>query len=120
MDNTIGKLLIDILNCIAEIDLFFVDYPKKFDDYCQNVILKRAVERNLEIIGEAVNKILQKLPDIEIDNARKIVQLRNLIIHSYDNISDANIWAVVINHLPKLKLEVDKIVEINFPNYPKP
>ena len=77
----------------------------------QNLMLKRAVERNLEIIGEATNRILARDPEIEISNARKIVNLRNFVIHSYDSISDENIWAIVINNLPSLKTEVLKLLE---------
>jgi len=73
-------------------------------------MLKRAIERNLEIIGEAANRILARNPDIEITNARKIVNLRNLIIHSYDSISDENIWAIVIKNLPELKKEIDQLI----------
>ena len=118
MDNSIGKWLVDILNCINETDVFFEGKERKYEEYRKNILLKRAIERNLEIIGEAVNRILRKSPDIEISNARQIVQFRNLVIHSYDNISDANVWAVVINHLPKLKAEVQELLKTNFPNFP--
>ena len=74
------------------------------------MMLKRAIERNLEIIGEATNRILARNPDIEITNARKIVNLRNFIIHSYDSVSDENIWAIVINNLPELKKEIDILI----------
>ena len=74
------------------------------------MMLKRAIERNLEIIGEATNRILARNPDIEITNARKIVNLRNFIIHSYDSVSDENIWAIVINNLPELKKEIDLLI----------
>jgi uncharacterized protein with HEPN domain len=74
-------------------------------------MLKRAVERNLEIIGEATNRILAREPEIEISNARKIVNLRNFVIHSYDSISDENIWAIVINNLPALKKEIQKLLD---------
>jgi uncharacterized protein with HEPN domain len=74
-------------------------------------MMKRAIEQNLEIIGEATNRILSHIPDIEIRNARKIINLRNLVIHSYDNISVENIWAIVINNLPELKKEVNKLLD---------
>lgn len=118
MQNNVGKYLVDILNCIKEINSFFEGKPKKFNDYRNNILLKRAIERSLGIIGEAVNRILHINPDIKIDNARQIVRFRNLIIYSYDSISDENVWAVVINHLPKLKKEVEKILTDNFPNFP--
>ena len=118
MNVNIGKYLVDILRCIKEIYSFFEGNIYKFEEYRENILLKRGIERNLEIIGEAVNRIRQKEPDIEISSARQIVQFRNFIIHSYDSISDENIWAVVINHLPKLRKEVDKILNDNFPNIP--
>lgn len=46
-----------------------------------------------------------------IENSRKIIGLRNQIIHGYDNISDENVWGININHLPTLKLEIEKIIE---------
>jgi uncharacterized protein with HEPN domain len=60
----------------------------------------------LEIIGEAMNRILKEDEDIEIHNARRIVGLRNQIIHGYDTVSDENIWGIIINHLPRLKEEI--------------
>lgn len=86
---------------IDEIDSFFIDRPKSFEEYKDNPLLKRAIERNLEIIGEAINRILKEQPDVKIENAKRIVGLRNQIIHAYDNISDENIWAIVMNNLPR-------------------
>ena len=57
-----------------------------FSLYLENKLLKRAVERELEIIGEAANRLLQLNPDLPLDNARKIVDLRNWIIHGYDKV----------------------------------
>ena len=81
-------------------------------------MLRRGVERCLEIVGEAVNRILHKEPEIAISNARQIVQFRNWVIHSYDNISDENVWAILIRHLPTLKEETQKLLETHFPNFP--
>jgi uncharacterized protein with HEPN domain len=68
-------------------------------------MLKRAVERNLEIIGEAVNRIISRDKSFieKISNSKAIIGLRNQVIHAYDNISDENIWSILINHLPILK-----------------
>jgi len=63
---------------------------------------KRAIERNLEIIGEAVNRIVKKDNNFRLENARKIVGTRNRIIHGYDKITDELIWSIVINHLLKI------------------
>jgi uncharacterized protein with HEPN domain len=72
---------------------------------------RRAVERNIEIIGEAMSRILKAHPEVEISNSRKIVDARNKIIHGYDEISDDVIWGIVVNHLPKLKEEVEQMLE---------
>jgi uncharacterized protein with HEPN domain len=75
---------------------------------------ERAVERNLEIIGEAINRILKTdILHFKITGATAIVGLRNQVIHAYDNISDETIWAILTNHLPKLKIEVDKLLKGN-------
>ncbi len=111
MDEKIQKWLYDIKFAIDEIDGYFIDFPKDFKHYTSNLILKRAVERDLEIIGEAVSRILKQNPDFPINSARKIVGLRNQIIHAYDNISDENIWAIIQKHIPVLKVEVTKLIE---------
>lgn len=91
MEEKIQKWLYDIQFAIGEIESFFVEIPNNFSQYSSNLILKRAVERDLEIIGEAVNRILKEDQNFPLDNAKKIIGLRNQIIHSYDNISDENI-----------------------------
>ena len=105
------KYLYDIKLAIEETNLFFDNKPKLFQEYQNNILLKRAIERNLEIIGEAVNRLLTINPEIPIENAMRIVGLRNQIIHGYDNISDENIWGILINHLPKLLLEINNLIE---------
>ena len=110
MDERIEKWLYDIRFSIEEIEIFLENTGKTYDNFKLNLMLKRAIERNLEIIGEATNRILAQQSDIEISNARKIVNLRNLVIHSYDSISDENIWAIVINNIPELKIEIQKLL----------
>jgi uncharacterized protein with HEPN domain len=111
MNEKLLKYLYDIKIAIDEIDSYFIGREKRFDYYSKDILLKRAIERDLEIIGEAVNRILTINPDFPIVNARKIIGLRNQIIHAYDNISDENIWAIIINHLPNLKSEIEKLIE---------
>ncbi|MEI9810451.1 MAG: HepT-like ribonuclease domain-containing protein [Bacteroidota bacterium] len=106
MDIEIKTWLYDILNAITEIDSFFSDRPKEFAAYQNDLRTRRAVERNIEIIGEAMNRILQNDDSIELTNSRKIVDTRNRIIHGYDTVSDDIIWGIVINHLPILRSEI--------------
>lgn len=111
MDNEIKTWLYDILQAITEIESYFENKPKKFDDYTNDIKTKRAIERDIEIIGEAVNRILKKDTGLEIENAQKIIGTRNRIAHGYDKISDDLIWSIVINHLPKLKDEITILLE---------
>ena len=106
MDREIKTWLFDIFNSIEEIEQFLPQGKRLFDDYKNDLKTKRAVERNLEIIGEAINRILDKDSKFEISNSRKIISLRNRIIHGYDVISDQLIWGILINDLPKLKSEI--------------
>ena len=113
MDEKIHKWLYDIKFAIEEIDGYFVNIEKNFFQYRKNTMLKRAIERNLEIIGEAMNRILKRDISFEnkIANAKSIISLRNQVIHAYDNISDENIWSILIIHLPKLKSEISKLID---------
>jgi uncharacterized protein with HEPN domain len=106
MDHEIKTWLYDILNAIMEIDSFFIEIPKDFSTYQKDLRTRRAVERNIEIIGEALNRIISKDSNIQITNARKIVDTRNRIIHGYDSVSDEIIWGIVLNHLPILQTEI--------------
>lgn len=105
------KYLFDILSAIEEIENYFEEIPKDFFTFQQNNMLKRAIERNLEIIGEATNRILKIDETINISNARNIVGLRNQIIHAYDNIQDEIIWGILIKNIPLLKEEVQKFLK---------
>ena len=111
MNEKVLKCLYDIKMAIEEIDSYFINEPRSFDNYKNNLLLKRAIERNLEIIGEAISRILKEDPYFPIENARRISGLRNQIIHGYDSISDENIWAIITTHVPKLKLEIEKLIK---------
>lgn len=110
MDNNIKTWLFDILNSIKEIESYYKETAKIFEIYQNDLKTKRAVERNIEIIGEAMNRILKERSDIEISNSRKIVDVRNRIIHGYDSVSDDVIWGIVILNLPTLQKEVEKLL----------
>ena len=111
MDSEIKTWLFDILQSISEIESYFENKPKRFADYTKDIKTKRAVERDFEIIGEAVNRILKKDSGFYIENAQKIIGTRNRIAHGYDKLSDDLIWSIVINHLPKLKSEITSLLK---------
>jgi uncharacterized protein with HEPN domain len=103
------KLLQDILTCLNQI----VDYlgdKRIFTNYDNNSLLQDAVERNLITIGEAMNSLLKLNPEIEITNSRRIVDARNKLTHGYDDIEIVQIWNIIVNHLPLLKLKVSNLI----------
>ena len=80
-----NKFLSDILQAIGLIESFVSDI-KDFDDYVSDLKTQSAVERQLGIIGEAVNKFEKLFPESPLSNARKIVGFRNRLIHTYDSV----------------------------------
>jgi len=109
MDNNTNKILTDILICIDNIEVYLGE-DKIFSVYDANQLLQDAVERNLITIGEAVNLLLKKMPDIAISNARRIVDTRNKLTHGYDEIENVQVWNIIIKHLPVLKLEAEALI----------
>ena len=110
MDQEIKTWLYDVLNAIIEIESFFVDTIATFEIYQKDLKTKRAVERNIEIIGEAFQRILKKENTINITDARKIINTRNKIIHGYDNVSDQISWEVIKVDLPNLRNEISTLL----------
>jgi uncharacterized protein with HEPN domain len=110
MDIEIKTWLYDILTAINEIESYFADRPKDFNIYQNDIKTKRAIERDVEIIGEAMSRILNKDASLEFSNARKIVNTRNRIIHGYDSVSDEIIWGIVIKHIPILQTEIQNLL----------
>ncbi len=102
-------LLEDIHEAINMIQEYTKDINK--DTFLSDSKTIDAVVRNLEIIGEAMNRIVKVYPDIPIKDSKNIIGLRNQIIHAYDNISDEYIWSVISKHLPVLKSEVEKLIQ---------
>jgi uncharacterized protein with HEPN domain len=110
MDTSIRVWLYDILNALQEIEAFTGTNQLTFNLYQKDLRTKRAVERNIEIIGEALNRISQRDETIFISHARKIIDTRNRIIHGYDSVSDEIIWSILQHHLPVLKVEIEIIL----------
>ncbi|MCW3789767.1 HepT-like ribonuclease domain-containing protein [Plebeiibacterium sediminum] len=105
MKREIKKYLFDIKTSIESIFDYLGD-ERNFFEYQNNKLLRRGVEREIEIIGEAMNRVLKIDPSIQIENARQIVDARNWVIHGYDKVDDVVIWGIISNHLPKLQLEI--------------
>ncbi|HET6992778.1 MAG TPA: HepT-like ribonuclease domain-containing protein [Bacteroidia bacterium] len=110
MDDNIRTWLKDIELAISEINSFLPE-NKSFTDFQKDLRTKRAIERNIEIIGEAFSRITKVDPDINIANIRKIIDTRNRIIHGYDTVSDDILWGIVIRHLPLLKKDIEGLLK---------
>lgn len=112
MDRTIKKYLHDILLAIEEIEFFLTQRPRQYQVYLDDLMFKRAIERNVSIIGEAMSKILQLDANIAITNAKNIKGTHNYVVHAYDTLEPHIIWNIVINDIPKLKDEVTQLLNI--------
>jgi uncharacterized protein with HEPN domain len=110
MQDEIKVWLEDIARAIAEINEFLPE-PRNFLEFEKDLKTKRAVERNIEIIGEAMSRILKSEPGVQISESRKIVDTRNRIIHGYDSVSDDVIWLIAIKYLPILEKEIKELIE---------
>jgi len=109
MDNEIKKYLYDIHDSICSIE-DYLGVQRNFNVYMENKMLRRAVEREFEIIGEAMNRIDKLKPDISISDKHQIISMRNRVIHGYDKIDDGIIWGTIVRHLPALKVEIERIL----------
>jgi uncharacterized protein with HEPN domain len=83
----------------------------EFKEYQNNKLLRRVIEREIEIISEAMNRIIKLAPDFKIENARKIINTRNWVIHGYDKVDDIVMLGIISNHLPKLRKEIEKLLD---------
>jgi uncharacterized protein with HEPN domain len=104
-----NKLLTDIKEAILSID-DHLEGRRIFPEYETNKTKRRAVERELEIIGEAVSKLLKINPTIPLTQARVIVDLRNRVIHAYDSVDETIIWKIIVKDIPLLLEEVTQLL----------
>ncbi len=111
MMETALKYLSDILKAIELIE-DFTKITTSYNEFLNDLKTRSAVERQLGIIGEAVNKYDTLLPNQSLTNARKIVGSRNRLIHAYDAIDPTMIWAIIKNYLQLLKNEVKSLLEL--------
>jgi uncharacterized protein with HEPN domain len=110
MEDNIKAWLKDIELAIAEINSFLPE-NKDFNAFQKDLRTQRAIERNIEIIGEAFARITKNDPAIQVTNIRKIIDTRNRIIHGYDSVSDDLLWGIVIRHLPLLEQEIKHLLQ---------
>jgi len=109
--------LFDIKACLTDIELAiqeineFLPAERNYIAFQNDLKTRKAIERNIEIIGEAMDRILKTDPDFQITDSRKIVDTRNRIIHGYDSVSADVIWLIVNRYLPILENEVKELLK---------
>jgi uncharacterized protein with HEPN domain len=108
MQRDLAVYLIDIQQCLEELAVFVKS--KTLSDYQHEAMLRRAIEREFTIIGEVMRRILHHFPEsaARIEDARKIANFRNVIVHEYNLLDDAQIWNIATDAAPVLKLQIDR------------
>ena len=111
MKDDVLKELYDIRKAASTIRRFLTG--KKYEDYAEDELLRSAVERKFEIIGEALNRIGKVDPSVlsEIREYRSIVSFRNILIHGYNSIDNRIVWGVVEEDLDNLIQDVTRLLE---------
>jgi uncharacterized protein with HEPN domain len=110
METEIKKYLFDIKESIDSIEKYLGD-KRDFKVYLADKMLRRAVEREFEIIGEAVSRIEKLDSTINISAKKLIISLWNRVIHGYDKIDNEIIWGTIVRHLPVLKTEIENLLK---------
>ena len=104
------KYFLDIQSIIEELEKILAFLENDYTSFNSNFIAIRAVERDLMIIGEAIDKLKKIEPDLTISNSHQIIGLRNMIVHAYDAIDPTLLWKILIKDLPILKIEIQTMI----------
>ncbi|HNR18787.1 MAG TPA: DUF86 domain-containing protein [Bacteroidia bacterium] len=112
MQREVKKYLFDILECINSIEEYTFNVTT-YSEFKNNKKTYRAVERELEIIGEVIVRLRNSHSEVIINNSAKIIGLRNRIAHDYENVNDDIIWGIIKNHILPLKKEVQNLLNTN-------
>lgn len=103
------KYILDIQSIIQEIESIKAKTQNNFKLFQSDIILQRAIERDLEVIGEAIKKVFELDPTIPISSVRNLIGLRNLIAHAYDSVEPEMIWGIIQKDIPVLEKEINQI-----------
>ena len=105
------KYLWDVREAAERINRFTSD--RSFDDYLRDEMLRAAVERQFEIIGEALSQLSKRDPSSakRIPDLARIVAFRNILIHGYATVDDRLVWGVLESQLPVLRQAVEAMLD---------
>lgn len=104
------KYLYDIRTALEHIVAF--TRGKSLEDYTRDPLLRSGVERQFEIVGEALSQLTKMDPETaaKIPESRRIIAFRNVLIHRYTSIDDRLVWGVVEQKLPQLQRSVEELL----------
>ena len=110
MDENILKFIYDALEACKRINRFVEQ--RSFEDYNQDEYLRSAVERQFEIVGEALTRIRKIDDEISdsIEGSREAISFRNILAHGYDSVDNVIVWSIIENDLSKLIESLEKII----------
>lgn len=105
------KCLYDVRQAVLRLQAFTAG--KSFVDYQHDALLRAGVERQLEIVGEALNQLARTDPETaaRIGEHRRIIAFRNILIHGYAEVDDRVVWSVVESKLPALLREAEGLLD---------
>lgn len=110
MNKQARKRLFDTIQACRAIEQFTSN--TLFDGYLANAMMRSAVERQIEIVGESLNLALQADPslDEQIPEAHRIIGMRNRIIHGYESVDDMIVWDVVQTKITPLRIQLEQLI----------
>jgi uncharacterized protein with HEPN domain len=111
MQHRLLKYILDIERIIQEIESIKQKTQNDFKNFSDDFILQRAIERDLEIIGEAIRKLIEIKPSIQITASKNIIGLRNIISHAYDSVEPEMLWGIIQKNIPVLAKEIQELKE---------
>lgn len=106
----IAVWLEDVMQRIERIK-FYISDLNSFEEYKADVKTTDAVERNIEIIAEALKHAVKLEPELPITNIRKIINFRNIINHQYYNVEPERVWIILKNDFPLLEQQVKALLD---------
>ena len=109
MDEQAKKYLFDASEAIKKIHRFVSGFG--FTDYDANELVQSAVERQFEILGEALNRIKkvdEQIPP-QIEGFREVISFRNLLAHGYDHVDNVIVWNIIQEDLPQPAQSLDSL-----------
>ena len=115
MSNRVNKYLFDMKIAMESINEFVADID--LEGFKASKLIRSAIERQLEIVGESVKRIERTGEVVPIENARQITGFRNILVHEYEKLEEEIVWMIVKKDVPKLLEEVDRLLRNTASNF---